>query len=334
MARRIEVFGLRGAIISYLRWFCIWMSLTLFLRLQSAYASVSAFDPTTVPTDPFQQVSGPPPANEVRTKQSHRKISKQAREAQLRRDFLSPDFLSWVHTNAAWESPDQFQVQAFEMLQPSDAPILWSMFDGANLTNRARISAGLAWLQWTNAVPRLVQEVTAGRKNGNLKTEESTALLDMIDHLGFHAASSEDAWQFLLKAADPGFWRTKIRWTKGGVRTGFDYSVYLCCRRSITAIGLSGRPEAIAVILRLASGEPEFIRPYAANIVEAAMYRDLSQQFGVGFNRKFLPGVGMRSEVSRWNAGSDGVKWVGWFSQVKRGVVAPIPNWHTATNAP
>jgi hypothetical protein len=92
------------------------------------------------------------------------------------------------------------------------------------------------------------------RFGGEVDHATFEALYCTVSSMGPLAARSDSAFQFLVSGTDPSYW-TRVHWKDPNHKGGAEYQRVWLSELSIMQLGLSGRPEAVAVLKKL-QGKP------------------------------------------------------------------------------
>ena len=128
-------------------------------------------------------------------------------------------------------------------------PVLIQLLDRQDMSaSRGNIVVTLGILGSANAAQHIITFLEAG--SGALAPDEARARTDAVIALGYAAngAAGATALNYLLSGADPAYWTPpRIRWTlPGGASPASRLRM-----RAISALGLSGRPDAHQLLLQL-----------------------------------------------------------------------------------
>ena len=149
---------------------------------------------------------------------------------------------------------DEFITSCFEHGVPYDQaralgmeslPYLRARLEDPNYKPHwSNIAATIGYMGAGEDFTRL-RHLVVNRFSGEVDSETLQAIVASMYGLGYIAAESKEAMQFLIAATDPAFFRD-LKWTSGGYRRGLKLSQF-----AINAISLTGRPEAEEILKRL-----------------------------------------------------------------------------------
>jgi hypothetical protein len=192
----------------------------------------------------------------------------------------------------------------------------------------------------SNSVSLLIGELLVPRLGETLSLQEEVAIYGMVLALGFLAATSDQAWDFLLQAINPYFWAQKVDWRP---QTEADWKpeatenpVALLSGNAIKAIALSGRPDAHAILQQLksfplevrGSGKYRDVN-FEHSLVDAAFALDYIESYGIEKNRaRYVHGGPEPEDYFAWRDSERGRPWAEWLNsrRLSRGEPEiPIP---------
>lgn len=183
--------------------------------------------------------------------------------------------------------------------------------NSSNCVTRLQIVKELALSEFPETGQLIQTAILADYRGLSLSINEERALLEMVLILGLAAKTSNDSYTFLQKGTDPSFWQSQSLW-KSPFAGYLTNHLAIC---SIQGIGLSGRTDALEILIRLRDELPDQLRKvrFSGAITAAAFYRDMVNQHGHAF---WFSNV-LRTEREsgfylNWGQTDTGSKWKAW----------------------
>jgi len=181
-----------------------------------------------------------------------------------------------------------------------------------SMTNKYHLGLVLSYGGGDQSASALSNTLTNDYRERKITTEEENLLLLLPIALGETATRSNRAHHFLTTAADPNFWQQHCGWQSPVSR---DVTVRRLTESTLKGLGLSGRPEALEVLLSIRTrGLKEWPRPFRAGVVDAAFLHAMVRQHGESYlSGKLAPDAERAMRLFRdWRGSPDGRAWVEW----------------------
>ena len=210
----------------------------------------------------------------------------------------------------------------------NDQAILVELYQATtNLVDRNALTMALGFIGDEEVVTLFKQALTqeyAGRAltSGYPGTDEEYTLFNTVVALGFLAAKYDSAYDFVKKGTDPWFWHDQIQWTsnRGSETEGMLASF------SIQAIGQSGRPDVPQLLEQMKTkdlmnrvgGNDPTARNVSGDVLGAAYYYDVIQQYGMEAFRANMYSQNMSKLYGQWRETENGKKWLAWDKVASR----------------
>ncbi len=202
-------------------------------------------------------------------------------------------------------------------LNSEDVDILNTMYKEAPLANRRRLVWALCLTGNDISVGLLTNALVAEFNGKNLNQQETDALYDTVQVLGFLAAKNDAAFGFLKDGTNYDFWKKNRKWT--GTSDHYGGTERILVSNSILGIGYSGRAEAAAFLNDLAKRDAVYVYNMAGSIATAVFYHETSSSSGIPKLLSMHLSLDEAGEKYReWTETTEnGQKWRAWSSYVK-----------------
>jgi len=181
-----------------------------------------------------------------------------------------------------------------------------------SMTNKYHLGLVLSYGGGDQGASGLWNTLTNDYRDRKITSEEENLLLLLPIALGETATRSDRAFNFLTTAADPTFWQQHCGWQSPASR---HTTVRRLTESTLKGLGLSGRPEALEVLLSIRTrGLTEWPGPFRAGVVDAAFLHAMVCQHGESYlsGRAVPDGDGALRLFRDWRASPDGRAWVEW----------------------
>ncbi len=191
------------------------------------------------------------------------------------------------------------------LLTPSAEKILIEQYQRIpSITNKVHLACILA-LGGSDATVRALSHALTNEYDGRmLAKSEHMAMLGLPVLLGRTAARCDSALEFLTDASSLEFWRVHCRWRFEQDRT---VALGILAGSAAMGIGMSGRPEAIAILRTIRDQEVPSWPPEARGlIVDAAFRHAMVRQYGPDV---FSSGQDTLPLFFRWRATPEAEEW-------------------------
>ena len=153
------------------------------------------------------------------------------------RKFVTPTYVEGVPYEKA------------RALGPQAEPVLLRLLDRQDMkSSQSNVLVTLGILGSAQAAQRLIAFIEAG--SGTLPADEVQTRMHAVIALGYaaHVATDATALNYLLSGADPSHWTPpRIRWTLPDKASPANR----LRSRTLSALGLSGKPDALQMLLKL-----------------------------------------------------------------------------------
>ena len=226
-----------------------------------------------------------------------------------------------IPTYAATTTPVHVETvlakRAYE-LKPEDRPALLARYrQEKEVTNKFAATVALGFVGDGETVKEFTNTLMNFQANRPLNSKERSMMFQTIQALGFLAKDYDSAFAFLMKAADPGFWKLEIRWRTEDA--DYDYTAF--AGRALWAIGASQRPEANQIFARLKQqpaipfSEGGVWRPMTGALVDAVFVHQLIQEKGLDHFKRIYRTHQFMDELDTWLRTPVGQEWREWMTQ-------------------
>lgn len=181
-----------------------------------------------------------------------------------------------------------------------------------SISDKYPIALVLAYGGGDRSASALANTLTNEYRQRPMTLQEEDLVLLLPIALGETARRSSGAFHFLASAADPNFWQQHCTWSSPVNR---DTTVRGLTGSTLKGLGLSGRPEALQVLLSIRTrGLKEWPRPFRAGVVDAAFVYDMVRQHGESYlSGRLTPNAEELMGLFRdWRASPDARPWIDW----------------------
>jgi len=216
--------------------------------------------------------------------------------------------------------PESLSWSAFQRLKDFGAPELNLAFETITNLSKCR-SANLALgIYGDGASTQLLTKALETPRPGEvLSSEETVAISGMLTALGFRARSDPGAFDYLKNACNPHYWDGIVQW----VPEKRTLASAIMTQSAIRAVGLSGRPEAIAWLremknfpLNAYSKDLADQQHFEGAVVTAAYYWFRTVDLGPDEQAKmFIESRSSIDDLIHWRNTEQGKEWAEWLNQ-------------------
>ncbi len=216
-------------------------------------------------------------------------------------------------------------------LTTSDVTVLMQLYlQQTNLYEKNSLTWALALVGDEQTVELFKRVLTTDSPQGKLSAgyakntlDEESVLFGTVTALGLLAARHDSAYAFLKQGFDPWFWKKNIHWSSD---RGAD-TVGILTSRSIQALGMTGRPDVLKLLLQLKetslrnTTDPNPVtRTFEGAVMDAVFYNSIVQSDGVeGFRSwYFKPWTDVFDDDgrrARYFSTPEGKAWRAWSNE-------------------
>ena len=220
-----------------------------------------------------------------------------------------------------WESRPDWNV--VKTLSTNELRMLLQCYQQqTNLVKRRAMTIALGLAGEERAVEPFIHTVTSEFAGVRLDTvgkngpSEAGIMLTTIEMLGFLAAKSDRAFDFLKQAIDPLFWSRNMAWTTRD--TVDEYGVM--AGRSIASLSNSGRPSVAVILAQLRSTDLnnsvdqrlDIRRANDGAVVDAAFLYDIMTKRGLDYVKSIYGNEAWMALWNEWQTTVNGKEWQTW----------------------
>ena len=181
----------------------------------------------------------------------------------------------------------------------------------SNSQDKLRLLKALGQKGGDDAVAFFTNMLLQGYSDKSITGDEEVSLVRCIKALGLLSSRSDAAYEFVNAGTDPGFWQRQRLWHPP---LGAKARDFLLVGDSILALGLTGRPDALHRIEKLAqTSPPEYHRQWSGSIVTAVYYDAMIKKMGTErfLSEVFMSGNSLAAYVA-WTKTEEGRRWEEW----------------------
>jgi len=181
-----------------------------------------------------------------------------------------------------------------------------------SITHKYHLALALSYGGGDQSARALANTLTNEYGRCQITTQEEDLLLLLPIVLGETARRSDDALRFLGSSANPGFWQQYCGWHSP---VGRDTTIRRLTESTLKGLGLSGRAEALAVLISIRSrGPKEWPQRFRAGVVDAAFLYDMVSQHGESYlSGQLTPNAEAVMRLFRdWRSSPSAQPWVDW----------------------
>lgn len=201
---------------------------------------------------------------------------------------------------------------ALSALRTNDEAALVSLYSCETaLTNKRALTWALVAIGRDASAQALLHTVSMDRQQQQLTLSEWEVMRDTMAALGFIAAYSQQAYDFLIQASSEEYWQRNRTWRAPNASEEA-YSNTRYAGLAIQALGRSLRPEASALLEGLKARDDEMVDRLVSPVVSAAFYVDFGNERGRdALLQGYFRGRLFR-EYDRWRRTEEGETWENW----------------------
>jgi hypothetical protein len=203
-------------------------------------------------------------------------------------------------------------------LRTNDEKAIIQLYNESELIMRTSYISALAAIGGDASAECLRQTLTADYQQRALSVDESIVMAYCMTGMGYVAARSSLAYDFLKEAVSPQYWE-KVRTWRQDAPASEDFENDRFAGLAVVGLGQSARPEVPELLERLKLQDQR--TRSLGSFVDAAFFWDLAQQKGPEAPLKMALGRSTLTEFLRWRQSENGRKAIEW----RYGTYIPLP---------
>lgn len=185
------------------------------------------------------------------------------------------------------------------------------------LTNKLAATIALGFVGDEETVREFTNTLMHFSANRPLNAAEQSTMFQTVQALGFLAKNHDSAFEFLVRAMDPGFWKLEVPWrTKDE-----DYAYTVFAGRALWGLGASQRAEITEIFERIKqqpavpSSQGGNWPPLTSALVDAVFIQHLLKEKGLDYFKRIYRTEQAMDEYITWLETSAGKEWRAWAKQ-------------------